>query len=288
MIVLDGRTLAGVLRDELRDRIARYFLRSELARVRPGLATILVGDDPASAVYVRTKKKACEDVGIASFGYAFPSEVGAAKVRSLIGELNVRADVHGILLQLPLPAHLDTPSLIEAIDPTKDVDGLHPVNQGRLVLGQAGLRPCTPLAVMHLINKSSARLEGKRAVVVGRSNLVGKPLALLLLERNATDTTCHSHTDDLAEQIAQADIVVAAIGSANVIKGEWIKKGAIVIDVGISRIAGGGLTGDVDFEKAKRRAGYISPVPGGVGPLTVAMLLANTVDAAEKLLSDVA
>ena len=283
--IIDGTAIAANIRHELAIAVEVFRKSTE---VPPALAVVLVGEDAASAVYVRNKERACEQAGIATETFTLPDTTSEDSLLSLIEKLNDDTSFHGILVQLPLPAHINSNVVIAQLNPAKDVDGLHPVNQGRLVLGQAGLRPCTPLAVMHLINNSSARLEGKRAVVVGRSNLVGKPLALLLLERNATVTTCHSHTDDLAEQIAQADIVVAAIGSANVIKGEWIKKGAIVIDVGISRIPDGGLTGDVDFEKAKRRAGYISPVPGGVGPLTVAMLLANTVDAAEKLLSDVA
>ena len=208
--------------------------------------------------------------------------VSADEVMALIGRLNARPDVHAILLQLPLPDHLEPAALIEAIRPDKDVDGLHPVNQGRLMLGQAGLRPCTPLGVMHLIDQSGLAIEGKRAVVVGRSNLVGKPLALLLLERNATVTSCHSHTANLADHIRQADIVVTATGQPNTIKGDWIKEGACVIDVGISRSPDGSLKGDVEFALAKERAAYISPVPGGVGPLTVAMLLANTVQTAEK------
>ncbi len=228
------------------------------------------------------KEKACREIGIASFGHHLPTTISTDEVFGLIAELNTRPEVHGILLQLPLPDHLDAEALIEAIDPEKDVDGLHPVNQGRLLLGQDGPRPCTPLGVMHLIDQSGMDIEGKRAVVIGRSNLVGKPLALLLLERHATVTTCHSHTANLADQVRQADIVVAAMGQPEAIKGAWIKDGAIVIDVGITRVAEGSLRGDVEFAAAKERAAYISPVPGGVGPLTVAMLLANTVKAAEK------
>ena len=249
---------------------------------QPGLATILIGEDPASHVYISTKEKACREVGIAPFGHRLPTAASADEVMTLIGRLNARPDVHGILLQLPLPDHLEPASLIEAIRPDKDVDGLHPVNQGRLLLGQDGLRPCTPLGVMYLIDQSGMAIEGKRAVVVGRSNLVGKPIALLLLQRNATVTTCHSQTTNLADHIRQADLVVTAIGQIDAIKGNWIKEGAGVIDVGISRSPDGLLKGDVEFAIAKDRAAYISPVPGGVGPLTVAMLLANTVQTAQK------
>ena len=281
-VVLDGKQYAQTVRRGLKARIARIRQQPGRQDWQPGLATILVGGDPASRVYIGTKEKACREVGIVSFGHRLPATVAPNEVARLIGMLNTRSDVHGILLQLPLPDQLETAALIEAIAPDKDVDGLHPVNQGRLVLSQDGLRPCTPLGVMHLIDQSGMDIEGKRAVVVGRSNLVGKPLALLLLERNATVTTCHSHTANLADHIRQADIVVAAMGHSEAIKGDWIKTGACVIDVGISRSPDGSLKGDVEFASAKERAAYISPVPGGVGPLTVAMLLVNTVQTAEK------
>ncbi len=280
--VLDGKQFAQTLRSGLKDHIVHIRQRPGLQAWQPGLATILIGEDSASRVYVGMKEKACREVGIASFGHPLPATISVDKVFALIAELNTRPEVHGILLQLPLPGHLDAEALLEAIAPEKDVDGLHPVNQGRLLLGQDGPRPCTPLGVMHLIDQSGMDIAGKRAVVIGRSNLVGKPLALLLLERHATVTTCHSHTANLADQVRQADIVVAAMGQPEAIKGAWIKDGAIVIDVGITRVADGSLTGDVEFAIAKERAAYISPVPGGVGPLTVAMLLANTVKAAEK------
>ena len=281
-VVLDGKRYARTVRQGLKERIARIRHQPGRQDWQPGLATILIGADPASRAYIGTKEKACREVGIAPFGHRLPASVSADEVMALIGRLNARPDVHAILLQLPLPDHLESAALIEAIRPDKDVDGLHPVNQGRLMLGQAGLRPCTPLGVMHLIDQSGLAIEGKRAVVVGRSNLVGKPLALLLLERNATVTSCHSHTANLADHIRQADIVVTATGQPNTIKGDWIKEGACVIDVGISRSPDGSLKGDVEFALAKERAAYISPVPGGVGPLTVAMLLANTVQTAEK------
>ncbi len=281
-VILDGKQYAQTVRRGLKERIAQIRQQQGRHDWQPGLATILIGEDPASCAYVDAKEKACREVGIAPFGHRLPATASADEVTTLIDRLNARPDVNGILLQLPLPDHLDSASLIEVIRPDKDVDGLHPVNQGRLVLGQAGLRPCTPLGVMHLIEQSGMAIEGKRAVVVGRSNLVGKPLALLLLERNATVTSCHSHTADLADHIRQADLVVAAVGQIDAIKGDWIKHGAGVIDVGISRSPDGSLKGDVEFAIAKERAAYISPVPGGVGPLTVAMLLANTVQAAER------
>ena len=281
-VVLDGKHYARTVRQNLKERIAR--IRNQPGRQdwQPGLATILIGEDPASHAYVNTKEKACREVGIAPVGHRLSATASAAEVVALIGRLNARPDVHGILLQLPLPDHLEPAALIGAVRPDKDVDGLHPVNQGRLLLGQDGLRPCTPLGVMYLIEQSGMAIEGKRAVVVGRSNLVGKPVALLLLQRNATVTTCHSQTANLADHIRQADLVVTAIGQIDAIKGDWIKEGAGVIDVGISRSPDGSLRGDVEFAIAKERAAYISPVPDGVGPLTVAMLLANTVQTAEK------
>ncbi len=281
-VILDGKRYARTVRQDLKARIARIRHQPGCHDWQPGLATILIGENPASGAYIGTKERACREVGIAPFGYRLPATASADEVGTLIGRLNARPDVHGILLQLPLPDHLESAALIEAIRPDKDVDGLHPVNQGLLLLGQAGLRPCTPLGVMHLIDQSGMDIGGKHAVVVGRSNLVGKPLALLLLERNATVTSCHSHTADLVDHIRQADIVVAAVGQIDAIKGDWIKHGACVIDVGISRSPDGSLKGDVEFALAKERAAYISPVPGGVGPLTVAMLLANTVQTAEK------
>ena len=281
-MVLDGKQYARTVRQDLKARLARIRHRLGHRDWQPGLATILIGEDPASRVYVGTKEKACREVGIAPFGHRLPATVSPNEVATLIGMLNTRSDVHGILLQLPLPDHLETGLLIETIAPEKDVDGLHPLNQGRLVLGQNGLRPCTPLGVMHLIEQSGMAIQGKRAVVVGRSNLVGKPLALLLLERNATVTSCHSQTTNLADHIRPADLVVTAIGQIDAIKGDWIKEGAGVIDVGISRAPDGSLKGDVEFALAKERAAFISPVPGGVGPLTVAMLLTNTIQAAEK------
>jgi methylenetetrahydrofolate dehydrogenase (NADP+)/methenyltetrahydrofolate cyclohydrolase len=217
-----------------------------------------------------------------SFGYRLPATVPAAEVLALIAELNTRVEVHGILVQLPLPPHLEKAQLIESLAPEKDVDALHPLNQGRLLLGEEGLRPCTPLGVMRLLDESSVPLASKKAVVIGRSMLVGKPVTLMLLERHATVTCCHSYTADIGAEVRAADIVVAAVGQPEVIKGAWIKEGAVVIDVGISRLADGSLRGDVEFAVAQERAAFITPVPGGVGPMTVAMLLANTLKAAEK------
>jgi methylenetetrahydrofolate dehydrogenase (NADP+) / methenyltetrahydrofolate cyclohydrolase len=278
-IILDGKVVAQAVRHSVKDGVRRFVIQHGQA---PGLATVLIGDDPVSRVYVGTKEKACREVGMQSFGYRFPATVTAAEVFTLIMELNTRTEVHGILIQLPLPRHFQKERLMESLAPEKDVDALHPLNQGRLLLGEEGLRPCTPLGVMRLLEESNVPLAGKRAVVIGRSMLVGKPVALMLLERHATVTCCHSYTADLASEVRGADIVVAAVGQPETIKGAWIKEGAVIIDVGISRLADGSLRGDVEFTTAKERAAFITPVPGGVGPMTVAMLLANTLKAAEK------
>lgn len=276
--ILDGKALARRVRNELKDAVADFRARYGCA---PGLATLLVGDDPVSRVYVGTKKKACHEVGMQSFGYHLPATASAGEVLTVVRELNMRAEVHGILMQLPLPPHLEKERLIEAITPEKDVDALHPWNQGKLLLGEEGLRPCTPLGVMRLLEESRVSLVGKRAVVIGRSMLVGKPVALMLLECDATVTCCHSRTERLADEVRAADVVIAAVGRPEFIKGEWIKEGAVVIDVGISRVADGSLKGDIEFSVAKERTAFITPVPGGVGPMTVAMLLSNTLQAAE-------
>jgi methylenetetrahydrofolate dehydrogenase (NADP+)/methenyltetrahydrofolate cyclohydrolase len=276
--ILDGKAVAQKVRRVVKEEVVNFCARYGRA---PGLATVLVGDDPVSRVYVGTKEKACREVGIQSFGYRLPSTTTAVEALALIVELNTRADVHGILIQLPLPPHLEKAQLIESLAPEKDVDALHPLSQGRLLLGEDGLRPCTPLGVMRLLDETRLPLVGKKAVVIGRSLLVGKPVALMLLERHATVTCCHSYTVDLAAEVRAADVVVVAIGQPETIKGTWLKEGAVVIDVGISRLADGSLRGDVEFAAAQERAGFITPVPGGVGPMTVAMLLANTVKAAE-------
>ncbi|MBI3757035.1 MAG: bifunctional methylenetetrahydrofolate dehydrogenase/methenyltetrahydrofolate cyclohydrolase FolD [Deltaproteobacteria bacterium] len=277
--ILDGKALAQRVRLRVKDAVAGFRAQHGYT---PGLATVLIGDDPVSRVYVGTKEKACREVGMQSLGYRLPVTASTAEALALIRELNRRPDVQGILIQLPLPPQLEKEKLIEALAREKDVDALHPWNQGKLLLGEEGLRPCTPLGVMRLIEESGVSLTGKRAVVIGRSLLVGKPVALMLLESNATVTCCHSRTERLADEVQVADIVVAAVGHPEVIKGAWIKEGAVVIDVGISRLSDGSLRGDVEFDAAKERAAFITPVPGGVGPMTVAMLLSNTLKTAEQ------
>ena len=275
---IDGKAVAVAVRNEVRDRVARLAARG----VVPGLATILVGEDPASRLYVGNKERACAEVGLRSFGHRLPATTAQGELLALVRELGHRPDVHGILVQLPLPGRLDAQQVIEALPPGKDVDGLHPVNQGRLLAGQPGVRPCTPLGVMRLLDETGVTLRGAHAVVVGRSVLVGKPVALLLLERHATVTLCHSRTADLAGEVGRAEVVVAATGQPGLVRGAWIRPGAVVIDVGINRGSDGKLCGDVEFAVARERAAYVSPVPGGVGPMTVAMLISNTVAAAER------
>ena len=275
--IIDGKQAAQAVRELVRERVATFGAERAYP---PGLATVLVGEDPASATYVRSKHRACSEVGIQSFGYELPAATPQAELLAVVDSLNRRSDIHGILVQLPLPSHLDEHAVIAAIDPAKDVDGLHPINQANLIQGQPGMRPCTPLGVVDLIERTGVDMRGARAVVAGRSLLVGKPVAFLLLERHATVTICHSRTRDLAAEIGAADILVAAIGQAELIKGEWIKPGSVVIDVGINRVADRKLVGDVEFGAASERAAYITPVPGGVGPMTVAMLMRNTLEAA--------
>jgi methylenetetrahydrofolate dehydrogenase (NADP+)/methenyltetrahydrofolate cyclohydrolase len=253
---------------------------SETGR-RPGLATVLVGDDPASAVYVAGKRRACEEAGIVSLHHGLDARTTYEELVQLLAELNTDEAVSGILLQLPVPDHLEGPALTALVDPDKDVDGLTPVSAGRLAQGTPGLRPCTPAGVIELLDRHDVGLAGAQAVVVGRSQLVGKPLAALLLGRDATVTVCHSHTADLAAECARADVLIAAVGRPRMIRGDWVKPGAAVIDVGINRLEEG-LVGDVDFETARPRARWITPVPGGVGPMTIAMLLRNTVAAARS------
>jgi methylenetetrahydrofolate dehydrogenase (NADP+)/methenyltetrahydrofolate cyclohydrolase len=274
---IDGKAVAAAVRGEVRERVTRLAARG----VVPGLAAILVGDDHASQVYVANKERACREVGIASLGHRLPATTSQEELLALVAALGRDPRVHGILVQLPLPPGIDPQAVIEAMPPAKDVDGLHPVSQGRLLAGQPGLRPCTPLGVMRLLEEVGVTLRGARAVVVGRSLLVGKPVALLLLERHATVTMCHSCTADLAGEVSRADVLVAATGQPGLVRGDWVRHGAVVIDVGINRGGDGTLCGDVEFGPAAERASYITPVPGGVGPMTVAMLLANTVTAAE-------
>jgi methylenetetrahydrofolate dehydrogenase (NADP+)/methenyltetrahydrofolate cyclohydrolase len=276
--IIDGKTLAAEVRRALGSRVAALAARG----VRPGLAVVLVGDDPASRVYVRNKERACEQTGLASRHIALPAQVEQAELLDTIHRLNADAAVHGILVQLPLPRHLDPDRVVEAIAPHKDADGFHPMNTGALLAGRPGFVPCTPAGIMVMLDHSGIELPGKRAVVVGRSNIVGKPMALLLLQRDATVTICHSKTRDLPGLTREADVLVAALGRAGAIGAEMVKPGACVIDVGINRLESGRLAGDVDTAAVADVAGWITPVPGGVGPMTVAMLLENCVRAAEQ------
>ena len=277
--IISGKEIAAQVRAELKSEIEEL---KAATGTTPGLTVVLVGENPASLVYVRNKIKACEEVGIKSVQHKLPETTTHAELLALIRELNASKEVHGILVQLPLPKQIDEEEILEEISPSKDVDGFHPYNVGRLMIGNPVLQPCTPYGVMRLIESTGVDLSGKDAVVVGRSNIVGKPMAMMLLRRNATVTVCHSKTKDLAERIKKADILVAAIGRAEFIKGEWVKEGAVVIDVGMNRTPEGKLVGDVDFEGASERASFITPVPGGVGPMTIAMLLKNTVEAARR------
>ncbi|MGB5593621.1 MAG: bifunctional methylenetetrahydrofolate dehydrogenase/methenyltetrahydrofolate cyclohydrolase FolD [Crocosphaera sp.] len=276
--LLNGKALAQKIHLKLKETVDG--LQPKIGRP-PGLAVIMVGDNPASAVYVRNKEKACAKVGIASYGRHLPSETSQAEVEALIQQLNEDPRVDGILVQLPLPSHLDTVKLLHAIAPDKDADGLHPMNLGRLIRGEEGLRSCTPWGVMRLLEEYNIDIAGKHAVVVGRSILVGKPLALMLLEKNATVTIAHSRTPDLGEMTRQGDIIIAAVGKPNLITGDMVKPGAVAIDVGINRIitedGASKLVGDFEFDSVSQVSSYITPVPGGVGPMTVAMLLQNTV-----------
>ena len=274
--IIDGRAIAAQVREEVARDVARWVGEGHDA---PGLATVLVGDDPASAVYVGGKQKATHEVGMHGFDHRLPADAPQDEVEALLQDLNADARVSGILLQLPTPAHIDGPGLTWLIDPAKDVDGLTPVSAGLLAKGRPGMRPCTPLGVMELLDRHDVPLEGAEAVVVGRSDLVGKPLAQLLLARHATVTICHSRTRDLPEVCRRADVLVAAVGRPQMVQGDWVKAGAVVVDVGINR-TDAGLVGDVDFDAAAARAGLITPVPGGVGPMTIAMLLRNTLEAA--------
>ncbi len=275
--LLDGKALAARIRAGIAADVAAGTAEG---KPQPGLATVLVGDDPASHIYVRNKRRACDEVGFANFHIELPAETSQEELLARVAELNADPAVHGILVQLPLPAHIDEQAVLMAVDPAKDADGFHPLNQGALLQGAPSLRPCTPRGCMALIDETGVELKGKRAVVVGRSNIVGKPVALMLLERHATVTICHSRTADLAAEVGNADVVVAAVGVAKLVQGSWIKPGAVVIDVGMNRDQDGKLCGDVDFAAARERAGWITPVPGGVGPMTIAMLLQNTLDAA--------
>lgn len=274
--LIDGKAVAQQVRSEVRDEIEQWCAGGGQ---RPGLATILVGEDPASAVYVSGKQRACTEVGIEGFAHDLPADSTQADIEALIHELNGDPRVSGILLQLPTPDHIDGSHLTTLIDASKDVDGLTPISAGLLAKGLPGLRPCTPAGVIELLRRHDVALEGAEAVIVGRSDLVGKPVAALLLAENATVTTCHSRTRELGEVCRRADVLIAAVGRAEMVRGSWVKPGAVVIDVGINRTEAG-LVGDVEFASAAEVASLITPVPGGVGPMTIAMLLANTLQAA--------
>jgi methylenetetrahydrofolate dehydrogenase (NADP+)/methenyltetrahydrofolate cyclohydrolase len=276
--IIDGRAVAARIRAGLKERVAQLVGRG----FRPGLAVVLAGDDPASQVYVRNKTNACAEIGFRTFDHRLPATATEDQILALVDRLNRDPDVDGILVQMPLPGGLDGRRVLLAIDPDKDVDGIHPDNLGRLLMGQPRFVACTPLGIMRLLDEAKTPLVGADAVVVGRSNMVGKPIAALLMLADATVTICHSRTRDLAERVGRADIVVAALGRAEAIRGAWIKPGATVIDVGINRRADGKLIGDVEFAEAAARARAITPVPGGVGPMTIAMLLGNTLISASR------
>jgi methylenetetrahydrofolate dehydrogenase (NADP+)/methenyltetrahydrofolate cyclohydrolase len=272
--LIDGKAISERLRQAIAADVAALAGQGEI----PGLAVVLVGDDPASRTYVSMKEKACQKAGIYSQEHKLPATTGEEELLALIDRLNRDKRIDGILVQLPLPKQIDTARVIDAIDPHKDVDGFHPYNFGRLAAGNPLFQPCTPYGIMKLLDETGVDLTGKEVVVVGRSNIVGKPVALMCLARHATVTLCHSRTRNLADHIARADVVIAAVGKAGMIKGEWLRQGAVVIDVGINRIADKKLVGDVEFEAALPRVSAITPVPGGVGPMTITMLLTNTVE----------
>ena len=274
MRLIDGKGIAQGIRADIKEEIARL-------KIRPGLAAILVGENPASKIYVRNKRKACEEAGIYSEEHALPEGISEANLMALIEKLNSNPAIHGILVQLPLPKTVCERRILDAVTPQKDIDGFHYMNVGKLVANENGFYPCTPLGVIALLKAAEVKISGSHAVVVGRSNIVGKPAALLLLHENATVTLCHSKTKDLAQILRQADILVAAIGKARFVTAEMVKEGAVVIDVGINRLDDGKLVGDVDFGAVAEKCSAITPVPGGVGPMTIAMLLANTLQSAK-------
>lgn len=277
--LIDGKAIGAAVRAEIKDRVGEFSARTG---IKPNLVTVLVGDDPASRIYVRNKGKACHEAGMLSQQIDLPATLPENDLLALVAKLNADPAVHGILVQLPLPEHINESHIIEAVSPDKDVDGFHPVNAGRLLSGGPCFVPCTPLGIMKMLDHESVSLKGKHAVVVGRSNIVGKPVALLLLAEHATVTVCHSRTEDLPAVVRSADVVVAAVGKAEMIRGDWLSPGAVVIDVGINRLPDGRLVGDVAFAEAKEVAGKITPVPGGVGPMTITMLLHNTLEAAAR------
>lgn len=274
--IIDGKMISQQIKDEVKEQVAELKSRGQ----EVCLAVIQVGNNPASTVYVGNKKKACAYVGIKSLAYELPEETTEAELLSLVGELNEKKEVHGILVQLPLPQHIDEDKVIQAISPKKDVDGFHPESVGALSIGQPGFVSCTPAGIIQLLKRSRIEIDGKECVIIGRSNIVGKPMALLLLRENGTVTVCHSHTKDIREITRRADILVVAIGKAKMVDASYIKEGAAVIDVGMDRDEQGKLCGDVDFASVKDKAGAITPVPGGVGPMTIAMLMVNCLEAA--------
>jgi len=278
--LIDGKSIAAQIRQSVKEAVQQD---RAAGKRPPGLAVIQVGNDPASEVYVANKRKSCQDVGFVSKAFDLPADTRQAQLLTLIDQLNEDPEIDGILVQLPLPAHIDPETVIERIHPDKDVDGFHPYNIGRLAVRLPLLRSCTPLGIITLLNSTGIDLRGKEAVVVGASNIVGRPMSLELLLAGSTVTTCHRFTRDLHTHVARADILVVAVGKPGLVKGEWIKPGAVVVDVGMNRDAHGKLVGDVEFDAAKQRAGWITPVPGGVGPMTVATLLQNTLYAAEQL-----
>ena len=279
--IINGKEISATIRSEIKEATEKLVAESG---VRPGLAVIIVGEDPASQVYVRNKKRACDEVGFYSESYELPENTTQEELNALVDRLNKDDKIHGILCQLPLPKHLDENEVIMRIDPKKDVDAFHPENVGKIMIGDYSFLPCTPAGVMALLERSGLDVCGKECVVVGRSNIVGKPQAMLLLHANGTVTICHSRTKNLAEVCRRADILVAAIGKADFFTGDMIKEGAVVIDVGMNRRADGKLTGDVDFASVEPKASYITPVPGGVGPMTITMLMQNTLTAAKNTL----
>ena len=281
--IIDGKAIAAQVRQNVKQRVDHRIKQGQRA---PGLAVVLVGSDPASQVYVNNKRKSCAEVGFVSKSFDLPADTTEAALLELIDQLNADTEIDGILVQLPLPQHIDSEKVIERIDPNKDVDGFHPYNIGLLVQRIPKLRPCTPWGVMTLLEHTGEQIRGMDAVVVGASNIVGRPMGLELLLAGCTVTTCHRFTKDLEGKVRAADLVVVAVGKPNFIPGEWIKERAIVIDVGINRLENGKLCGDVDFEGARHRAGWITPVPGGVGPMTIATLLQNTLYVAESLNND--
>jgi methylenetetrahydrofolate dehydrogenase (NADP+)/methenyltetrahydrofolate cyclohydrolase len=280
-VIINGRAVAKDVQKQIKDEVEGLERRWGLV---PGLAVVLVGEDPASQLYVRNKEKACKEVGIKSFEHLLPATVSERELLGLVQQLNKDKSVHGILVQLPLPAHIRAEKILESISPNKDIDGFHPVNQGMLVLGADGFKPCTPMGIMKLLESVNCDPKGKNAVVVGRSNIVGKPVALMLLAKHATVTICHSRTASLRDEVGRGEILVVAIGKPGIVRGEWVKAGAVVIDVGMNRLPNGRLSGDIEYETAAQRASAITPVPGGVGPMTICMLLYNTLRAAKNSL----